>query len=114
MKTVRVLVAAALAVLLVAGVAPRTASADEGWTVERFDAQIFVHSDGSIAVTESIDVDFGAQQKHGIFRRIPVLYHFDDRRDRVYDLRVRSVTDDNGRAWRYERSEEGADVVLKI
>ena len=90
------------------------ASADEGWTVERFDAQYAVRPDGSIAVTESIDVDFGAQQHHGIFRRLVTRQRYDDTHDRVYDVRVSSVTDAAGRAWAFSSSDEGGERVLKI
>jgi uncharacterized protein (TIGR04222 family) len=111
MRRAAIAVAAVAAlVLALAGVA----LADEGWTVDRFDAQILVGADGVLSVTESIDVDFGPLQKHGIFRRIPVRYRSDERRDRVYDLRVVSVTDAAGRSWPYSRSDEGPDVIVKI
>jgi uncharacterized membrane protein YgcG len=103
---------ACAAVLALAGA--HVASADEGWTIERFDAQIQIGADGAMHVTETIEVDFGSQLKHGIFRYIPVRYHFDDRNDRVYDLRVRSVTDAQGRGWKYETNDGGSSVVIKI
>ena len=104
-------VACALAVAL--GVTS-VANADEGWTIERFDSQIVIRADGSLGITEAIDVDFGAQQKHGIFRRIPVRYRADGANERVYDLRLRSVTDATGRSWAFQRTEEGPDVIIKI
>ena len=109
----RMLVAVVAALGLFAGLVG-VASADEGWTVERFDSQVQIRADGSLAITESIDVDFGSQQKHGIFRHIPVRYDLDQRNERVYDLRVRSVTDASGRGWKYEKSDEGREVIIKI
>jgi predicted membrane protein DUF2207 len=115
MRKVKLGLAIAAVVLLALGT-PMTASAisDEGWIVGSFAAQILVRATGVVEITETINADFGAQQKHGIFRHIPVRYRYDDTRDRVYELTVRSVTDATGRSWRYERSEQGSDVVLKI
>lgn len=90
------------------------AQTDEGWTIERFHAQIVVRADASLSVIETVEVDFGAQQKHGVFRDIPVRYDFGDHQQRIYDLRVRSVTDASGRAWRYERSDEGRLARIRI
>jgi len=50
------------------------ATADDGWVIESFVATIDVAADGSLAVTEEIVVDFGALERHGIFRVIPVRY----------------------------------------
>jgi uncharacterized membrane protein YgcG len=91
-----------------------TVRADEGWTIERFHADIAVQRDGSLQIVEAIDADFGAQQKHGIFRDIPVRYDYDQDRDRIYQLDVQSVTDASGTPWHYERSTKGANIELKI
>ncbi|HEV8230023.1 MAG TPA: DUF2207 domain-containing protein [Candidatus Limnocylindria bacterium] len=93
------------------------ASADEGWVIDRFASDIAVQSDGSIVVTEAIDVDFQAlTDRHGIFRDIPVRYRWDPdpKMERVYRLEVRSVQDANGRGVDYETSDEGANVRIKI
>jgi uncharacterized membrane protein YgcG len=112
-RILRLALALACSVAVALGLEGRI-SADEGWTIERFDSQIQIRADGSLAITESIDVDFGSQLKHGIFRYIPVRYHLDDRNDRVYDLRFRSVADASGRAWKYETSDAGPNKVIKI
>ena len=104
-------IAAALGVLLALAT---FAYADEGWTIERFDSQIQIRADGSLGIVESIDVDFGTLQKHGIFRYVPVRYRFDEKNDRVYDLHVRSVVDGTGRGWKYETNDDGGNVVVKI
>ena len=103
----------ALAGALLAALAG-AAAADEGWTIERFAADIVVRADGSLEVTEAIDVDFGALEKHGIFRDIPVRYRWSEDLDRVYDLEVRSVTDAAGAKWPYDASREGAYLRIKI
>ncbi len=39
--------------------------------IESFDSQVFIPQSGKVQVTETIEVDFGPLQKHGIFRTIP-------------------------------------------
>lgn len=106
------LATALLAVLLTA--APRPALGQEGWAIERFHAEIQIRRDASLAILESIDVDFGSLDRHGIFREIPVRYVADDDHDRVYDLEVHSVLDGSGRSLPYETSSRGANTVIRI
>jgi uncharacterized membrane protein len=91
-----------------------TASADEGWVIQRFASDITIQTDASLHIVEAIDVDFGAQQKHGIFRSIPVRYRWDDTHLRVYRLEVRSVTDAAERPIKFALSDTGADKLIKI
>src|SRR5438445_7063475 len=90
------------------------ASADESWTIQRFGSDITVQKDSSLHIVEAIDVDFGSQQHHGIFRNIPVRYRWDDTHLRVYRLEVRSVTDAAEKPVRFSISDAGADKVIKI
>lgn len=107
---------AVVAVLMLAAAAPRDALADEGWTIDSFASVIAIQPDGSLLITERIDVDFGSLQKHGIFRDIPVEYSLpdDDKHNRIYGFEAVSVTDANGKPWTYTRSRKGDDVELKI
>ncbi len=111
----RFLLAVAMFALLVAAL-PGGARADEGWTIDSFAAVIDIRPDGSLLITERIDVDFGALQKHGIFRDIPIEYSIpgDDEHNRIYGFEAVSVTDANGKPWKYTRSRQGDDVELKI
>ena len=90
------------------------ASADEGWTIQRFGSDITVQQDASLHIVEAIEVDFGSQQHHGIFRNVPVRYRWDDTHLRVYRLEVRSVTDAAEKPVRFSISDAGADKVIKI
>src|SRR5256885_3489659 len=105
--------AALLAATLVA-LRAAPAAADEGWTIDAFDVEISVHQDTTMAVRETLQVDFGTQAHHGIFRDIPVIYEWDRDSHRVYDLTVDAVTDGAGRNWAYSVSENGADKEIKI
>ncbi len=107
-------VAAILALVLLAAIKPSPAAADEGWVIDQFNAAIGVQSDGSLRIVETILVDFGAQQKHGIFRYIPVVYSYNQQSNRVYDLTIESVTDKSGQPWEYSTSQVGANEVIKI
>lgn len=92
------------------------AAADEGWVIERFDADIEVQRDGALLITEAIDVDFQRlSDRHGILRDIPVRYQWDPdpKMLRVYELDVRTVRDANGRDLPHETSENG-DFRIRI
>jgi uncharacterized membrane protein len=93
---------------------PVSARADEGWVIESFQAQIDIQPDGTLRIVETISVDFGTLQRHGIYRDIPVLFRYDEERDRRYDLRVESVTDERGRRHQYEVSRSGAYMRIRI
>jgi uncharacterized membrane protein YgcG len=109
--------AAVLAVLVLSVALGTTArGADTDWVINSFDAQIAIQSDGRLVVNETIDVDFRALSKHGIFRDIPVRYAWpsEKRKQRVYQLQVLSVSDASGRAWHFETYGNGANVEIKI
>ena len=88
-------------------------AADSGWTIDSFRSDITIRPDGSLAILESIDVDFDGLQKHGIFRDIPTRYQYDDTHDRLYRLSVQSVTDAAGRPVTYQVT-GGAVTEIKI
>src|SRR6185437_952290 len=71
------------------------------------------HADGSMSVTETIDYDFGGNQKHGIFRNIPDSFKYNDRYNRVYPIDNVKVTRD-GRAENFDESGSNNQDVIKI
>ena len=108
---------ALLAVVAALLVCAQPAAADDGWVIDRFASDIEIQRDGTLLVTEAIDVDFQLlRDRHGIFRDIPVRYRWDPdpKMVRVYQLAVRSVTDANGRAVPFETSQNGANVRVRI
>jgi hypothetical protein len=86
LATVLVTAGLALAVL----VAPARAQAAEQILDYRVDLQI--EADGALVVSEQIAYDFGSEERHGIFRDVPVRFRYDDRHDRVYPLHVLEVS----------------------
>src|SRR5260370_12229925 len=89
------------------------AHGDESWVIRTFQSDINVASDSTLTVKEDIRVDFGALQKHGIFRTIPLRYRFDDSHDRYYNLGVTSVTD-GSRPVEFAVTSTSANALIKI
>jgi uncharacterized membrane protein YgcG len=103
--------AAALAMILAA---PAGASAQSGAErVISYDARISIQRDGSILVTEQITYDFGSDQRHGLFRVIPVRVRYNDSSDRIYWVSVRSVYSDTARS-EYTVDSNGSAVGIRI
>jgi hypothetical protein len=113
-------VAVAAALLLIGGLPAAPAAADAAGAVAAareaigsYDTRIEVRPDGRIRVTETIAYDFGADQRHGIIRRIPAVFRYDGTHDRVYPIADVEVTVDGG-AVAVERSTDGGDQVFRI
>jgi uncharacterized membrane protein YgcG len=89
--------------------------------IESFDVSILLDPDGTIFVTETIDVDFGALERHGIFRTIPVSYGREETIAGIpvgtrYALRLRvlGVEDENGAPIRFTTLPEDTNVFVRI
>lgn len=89
--------------------------------IEDFDVSINLLADSTFFVTETIDVDFGSVQKHGIFRTIPVDYARDETVAGLpigtrYSIRLRvlSVIDGNGQPRPYSTWREGRSLFVRI
>lgn len=78
-----------------------------------FDVTARIQQDASVDISEKIQYDFGATEKHGIFRDIPYKYKTSVGN---YTLSFSnfSVTDENGNNLTYSKYTEGLNVVLKI
>jgi uncharacterized protein (TIGR04222 family) len=85
---VSVLIVGAAAFALAPGTAARAGTE----RIDDYAVQLHVQPLGELEVIEQITYDFGATPHHGIFRDIPTRLRFDDRYDRLYELRVDSVT----------------------
>ena len=103
--------------LLVAGclaATGHTASADEGWVINDFHSDIAVASDASMVLTETIAVDFGQLERHGIFRKLRVTYDHDSGRYRKLDVSVRSVVDAKAAPVPYTTSVDGPILQITV
>ena len=64
--------------------------------VDDFTAHIEMRVDGSVFVQEEIHYDFGTEQHHGIYRRIPLMYKLPGGNEGSIELANISVTDGEG------------------
>jgi uncharacterized membrane protein len=88
-------------------------AATREYSIKDFNEQVTVNPDGTIEVTEMIDVRFvGAY--HGIYRTIPVEY--DTPQHLNYSLLVEplSITDDDAHPLKYEQTRQGRSLKFKI
>lgn len=83
-----------------------------GYTIENFDSLVVINQDTSITVTETIKVNF-AEQRHGIFRVIPVRYSNQGRTINA-DFELISVTDEQGDVYSYEVDNYRQSKRIKI
>src|SRR3989337_794609 len=69
--------------------------AAENWIINKFDVDIAIEPSGQVKIVEDIQADFGAEQKHGIFRDIPVVYTRTSGERLYTKIQVENVTDGN-------------------
>jgi hypothetical protein len=82
--------------------------------IRAFDATIEVEPHDAFTVVETIAYDFGAEQRHGIFRRIPVRYGRGHAADYRIGLDVERVDDGAGTPLPFRVSHAGRDVTIRI
>ena len=84
-----------------------------GEVIHSYVVEIRILDDGDLAVTETIDYDFGSELRHGIFRTIPSRFPYDDVNDRVYPIEDVSVESPTAPA-DVEVSEEGGTTTIRV
>lgn len=80
-------------------------------TIRSFDSSVMVGKDGRLTVEEKILYDFGADNRHGIERRIPVTRAFAASTESL-NIQVESASD--GLSSPFSLSEKGGYKVVKI
>lgn len=78
--------------------------------INNFNVKIIVENNGTVDVRETIVYDFGLNQKHGIFRDIPLTANNGPR----LVIQVAEVADEAGRSYRYAVAEAGSVLDIKI
>lgn len=90
-----------------------SAQAQTDWQLTDFHSDIHIQSSGQVKIVETLQVDFGSNAKHGIFRDIPVTYQ-DGQGHRTYThIDVQSVQRD-GQTEPYEVTRNQANLEIKI
>ncbi len=69
---------------------------------------------GVLRVRETIDYDFGRNERHGIFRTIPVRFPYDSRYERVYPIRDIRVSGSPGTPTDVDVSDQGGVKKIRI
>jgi uncharacterized membrane protein len=82
--------------------------------IEKFDAEVVVSPNGSIDVTENIQVHFIGGPWHGLYRTIPVEYVTPQGLNYSLFLSVKSVTDGDGNRLKFDSSRERHYRKLKV
>lgn len=89
------------------------AFAQTDWIINNFQSQIAIQPNGTVAVQETIAVDFYTLQKHGIYRNIPVVYE-DDQENKTYtQIVITAITQDNQKA-NYQLLTNDNNLQIKI
>lgn len=85
-----------------------------GERIESFAAELFLEPSGSFSVVERIRYDFEGEQRHGIYREIPLRggEGFGEARELAID--VREVSDEAGRERPFRVERGGGRVLLRI
>ena len=78
--------------------------------IESFDANIAVQNDGSLSVTEKILYNFGSNQRHGIYRDIPLT----SANGPKLVIDVSGVSNESGEEYNYTTSTSGGILHIKI
>ena len=85
-------------------------------SIEAFNSDITISNDGTFTVTETIVYDFGHDQRHGIFRVIPLEHNQKASawyKKRYIDISVTDIEVD-GKQVQYEENISGTEIMLKI
>ena len=83
------------------------------FTINKFHSDIMINKDSSILVQETIDVEFH-QSRHGIYREIPFKYKDEFGKIITTPLRVLSVKDESGKAWKYQVKKTGHLLNIRM
>ncbi len=102
-------VGAALAALI--GLAPAVSASAERIIDFTVDARVM--ADGSLQIDETIEYDFGAEERHGIFRTIPVYSGLPDGSRWMHPATLTSISM-NGNPVPYTQGEDGAFLEVRI
>jgi uncharacterized membrane protein len=85
-----------------------------GERIDKFQADININKDGTMIVNERITYNFATEERHGIFRKIPVIKTNKEGKRFKLDIKVLSVKDEKGKKYKYEKSLENNYYTIKI
>jgi uncharacterized membrane protein YgcG len=103
-----------LFVLFFSGISGAAAQEMSAEKIDSFMVDLKIEKDATLFVVETIYYDFGTNEKHGIYRDIPVEYKTKLGNNQSLSVHVESVTNETGIAYTYETSTDGGYLRVKI
>jgi uncharacterized membrane protein len=85
----------------------------QGEHIKHFDVELSINADATVHVQEKIEYDFGDEERHGIFRKIPVKYKT-SLGNQAIDLKHITIVDESGNKYTFEKSRSGKYMEIKI
>ena len=113
MKSLSRLVITVLTALLMISSQSSASFANGHEHVSEYEIDVNLRSDGEVNFVETITYDFGMEERHGIFREIPLRDKLDSGDYWVHPISINSVTRD-GQVEMYSESEDGYWASLMI
>jgi len=83
------------------------------FTINKFHSDIMIEQDSSVIVKETIEVEFH-QSSHGIYRELPFKYRDEFSKIITTPIKVLSVTDESGKAWKHQVKRMGHLINIRI
>lgn len=84
-------------------------------SIKNYNAEMYVEKSGTMFVNEQILYDFGNNNKHGIFRTLPLRFVDEvENKELKYNIEVLKITDENNVSYKYKLSDESGMKVIKI
>jgi uncharacterized protein (TIGR04222 family) len=104
----------AFALVVAPGGAARAQSLEGIEHIQHYGVVLDIDPNGTLHVTEVIDYDFGSNSRHGIYRNIPVRFHYDQKYDRIYPISHVKVTASSGTPTNVKLSDANNQKVIRI
>ncbi len=82
--------------------------------IRNYIIKLNVEKDGRVYIIETIQYDFGQNERHGIYRKIPYTKTNTDGKKFELDIGDVSVTDENDKKYSFTSSKDAAYLTLKI
>lgn len=82
----------------------------ENWEIKSFDSDIYLNTDASADITETIVADFSKESHHGIERDIP--YSFTS--NRSTPIKLLEAIDEKGQSWKIKKFKENGYLKVQM
>lgn len=82
--------------------------------IRQYDVEFTIRPDGQFTVAETIDYDFGSNQRHGITREIPNREEARDGQDRIWGIEDIKVTSPSGAPADLDVAEDDDEIHLRV